>query len=108
MNIISLGIIKSGNGRMKARIIMISHMFLNLKLYLDKANPVSPETMVWDTAKSAENQMEFTSVVFKSSTVPATIRLSTEGDLGSHSTEGSMTSLPDINAMDIIRKIGSR
>jgi hypothetical protein len=93
---------------MKAKIIMINQSFLNRKLYLDNANPVKAETIVWPQASNAENQIEFTKVFFKSSTVPATVTLWKEGLFGSHSTEGSMTSLPDINAMEIMRNIGSK
>ncbi len=62
--------------------------------------PVSAETIVCAAAKSTENQREFTRVFFRSRTVPATARLLKDGCFGSHSTEGSITSLLDMKVME--------
>jgi hypothetical protein len=108
MKIISLGIISNGTGRINATSNMTNQSFLNLKLYLENAKPVNADTTVWAKAISAENQMELKSEDFNFNTSAATFKLSVDGFFGSHSIDGSITSLPDINVMDIIRKIGSR
>ena len=100
------GTVKSGTGRINAKISIMYQKFLPLKVYLDNAKPVVADTMVCATANSPENNIEPISDVGISSALIAPAKLLSVKCFASQVIEGSIKSAVVIIDFDIISKIG--
>ena len=101
-------IVRSGIGKINAKINIMYQKLRPLNEYLDNAKPVVSDTAVWANANNAENQIELNNEPGISRVFIAFLKLLSVACFAIHVTEGSIKSLEVIIAFEIISNIGCK
>ena len=101
-------VVRSGIGKINAKINIMYQKLRPLNEYLDNAKPVVSDTAVWANANNAENQIELNNEPGISRVFIAFLKLLSVACFAIHVTEGSIKSLEVIIAFEIISNIGCK